>query len=81
MNNKNIYKFKQCSTLFGKDIDNRRVLIKEHTTETQPSIYLAFEPIYIIEFGKIQFSTEIDEVDKNINNICKYTPKLELVMT
>ena len=64
MNNKNIYKFKQCSTLFGKDIDNRRVLINEHTIETQPSIYLAFEPIYIIEFGKIQFSTEIDEVDK-----------------
>lgn len=64
MNNKNIYKFKQCSTLFGKEIDNRRVLINEHTIETQPSIYLAFEPIYIIEFGKIQFSTEIDEVDK-----------------
>ena len=63
MNNKNIYKFKQCSTLFGKEIDNRRVLINEHTTETQPSIYLAFEPIYIIEFGSIQYSTETDRDD------------------
>ena len=61
MNNKNIYKFKQCSTLFGKEINNRRVLINEHTTETQPSIYLAFEPIYIIEFGSIQYSTETDK--------------------
>lgn len=64
MNNKNIYKFKQCSTLFGKEIDNRRVLINEHTIETQPSIYLAFEPIYIIEFGSIQYSTETDKDDK-----------------
>lgn len=63
MNKKNIYKFEQCSTLFGKDIDNRRVRIDTLTTETQPSIYLAFEPIYIIEFGSIQYSTEIDKND------------------
>lgn len=82
MNNKNIYRFKQCSTLFGKEIDNRRVLIKEITTETQPSIYLAFEPIYIIEFGKIQFSTEIDEVDKKplVDGACstRYNNKITL---
>lgn len=82
MNNKNIYRFKQCSTLFGKEIDNRRVLIKEITTETQPSIYLAFEPIYIIEFGKIQFSTEIDEVDKKplVDDACstRYNNKITL---
>ena len=81
MNNKNIYKFKQCSTLFGKDIDNRRVLIKEHTTETQPSIYLAFEPIYIIEFGSIQYSTETGKDDKPlVEGACKtrYNNKITL---
>lgn len=71
MNNKNIYKFKQCSTLFGKDIDNRRVLINEHTTETQPSIYLAFEPIYIIEFGSIQYSTETDNGKPLVEGACR----------
>ena len=76
MNNKNIYKFKQCSTLFGKDIDNRRVLIKEHTTETQPSIYLAFEPIYIIEFGSIQYSTETDKDDSACRT--RYNNKITL---
>lgn len=64
MNKQNIYKFEQCSTLFGKEIDNRRVRIDTLTTETQPSIYLAFEPIYIIEFGSIQYSTETDKNDK-----------------
>ena len=81
MNNKNIYKFKQCSTLFGKEIDNRRVLIKEHTTETQPSIYLAFEPIYIIEFGSIQYSTETDKDNKPlVEGACKtrYNNKITL---
>ena len=81
MNNKNIYKFKQCSTLFGKDIDNRRVLIKEHTTETQPSIYLAFEPIYIIEFGSIQYSTEMDKYNKPlVEGACRtrYNNKITL---
>ena len=81
MNNKNIYKFKQCSTLFGKDIDNRRVLIKEHTTETQPSIYLAFEPIYIIEFGSIQYSTEMDKDNKPlVEGACRtrYNNKITL---
>ena len=82
MNNKNIYKFKQCSTLFGKDIDNRRVLIKEHTTETQPSIYLAFEPIYIIEFGSIQYSTETDRDDGKplVEDACRtrYNNKITL---
>lgn len=80
MNNKNIYKFKQCSTLFGKDIDNRRVLIKEHTTETQPSIYLAFEPIYIIEFGSIQYSTEIDNGKPLVEGACRtrYNNKITL---
>lgn len=63
MNKQNIYKFEQCSTLFGKEIDNRRVRIDTLTTETQPSIYLAFEPIYIIEFGSIQYSTETDKND------------------
>ena len=73
INDKNIYKFVQCSTLFGKDIDNRRVSIEEISSETQPSIYLAFEPIYIIEFGTIQYSTEIDEVDKKplVESSCK----------
>lgn len=73
INDKNIYKFVQCSTLFGKEINNRRVLIDEISTETQPSIYLAFEPIYIIEFGKIQFSTENDEVDRKplVESSCK----------
>lgn len=81
MNNKNIYKFKQCSTLFGKEIDNRRVLINEHTTETQPSIYLAFEPIYIIEFGSIQYSTETGKDDKPlVEGACKtrYNNKITL---
>lgn len=81
MNNKNIYKFKQCSTLFGKEIDNRRVLIKEHTTETQPSIYLAFEPIYIIEFGSIQYSTETDKNNKPlVEGACRtrYNNKITL---
>lgn len=80
MNNKNIYKFKQCSTLFGKDIDNRRVLIKEHTTETQPSIYLAFEPIYIIEFGSIQYSTEMDNGKPLVEGACRtrYNNKITL---
>lgn len=81
MNNKNIYKFKQCSTLFGKEIDNRRVLINEHTTETQPSIYLAFEPIYIIEFGSIQYSTETDKDNKPlVEGACKtrYNNKITL---
>ena len=81
MNNKNIYKFKQCSTLFGKDIDNRRVLIEEHTTETQPSIYLAFEPIYIIEFGSIQYSTEMDKDNKPlVEGACRtrYNNKITL---
>ena len=81
MNNKNIYKFKQCSTLFGKEIDNRRVLIKEHTTETQPSIYLAFEPIYIIEFGSIQYSTEMDKDNKPlVEGACRtrYNNKITL---
>ena len=80
MNNKNIYKFKQCSTLFGKDIDNRRVLIKEHTTETQPSIYLAFEPIYIIEFGSIQYSTVLDNGMPLVEGACciRYNNKITL---
>lgn len=80
MNNKNIYKFKQCSTLFGKDIDNRRVLINEHTTETQPSIYLAFEPIYIIEFGSIQYSTEMDNGKPLVEGACRtrYNNKITL---
>lgn len=80
MNNKNIYKFKQCSTLFGKEIDNRRVLIKEHTTETQPSIYLAFEPIYIIEFGSIQYSTETDNGKPLVEDACRtrYNNKITL---
>ena len=80
MNNKNIYKFKQCSTLFGKDIDNRRVLINEHTTETQPSIYLAFEPIYIIEFGSIQYSTETDNGKPLVEGACRtrYNNKITL---
>ena len=80
MNNKNIYKFKQCSTLFGKEIDNRRVLIKEHTTETQPSIYLAFEPIYIIEFGSIQYSTETDNGKPLVEGACRtrYNNKITL---
>lgn len=81
MNNKNIYKFKQCSTLFGKEIDNRRVLINEHTIETQPSIYLAFEPIYIIEFGSIQYSTETDKDDKPlVEGACstRYNNKITL---
>ena len=81
MNNKNIYKFKQCSTLFGKEIDNRRVLINEHTTETQPSIYLAFEPIYIIEFGSIQYSTEMDKDNKPlVEGACRtrYNNKITL---
>lgn len=73
INDKNIYKFVQCSTLFGKEINNRRVSIEEISDETQPSIYLAFEPIYIIEFGKIQFSTEIDEIDRKplVESSCK----------
>lgn len=80
MNNKNIYKFKQCSTLFGKEIDNRRVLINEHTTETQPSIYLAFEPIYIIEFGSIQYSTEMDNGKPLVEGACRtrYNNKITL---
>lgn len=80
MNNKNIYKFKQCSTLFGKGIDNRRVLIKEHTTETQSSIYLAFEPIYIIEFGSIQYSTETDNGKPLVEDACRtrYNNKITL---
>lgn len=81
-NDKNIYKFGQCNTLFGKDIDNRRVLIDELTTETQPLIYLAFEPIYIIEFGTIQFSTEIDKTDGKplVEDACstRYNKKISL---
>ena len=75
-NNKKIYNFVQCSTLFRKEIDNRRVLIGEKIpipSETQPSIYLAFEPIYIIEFGSIQYSTENDKNDGKplVENACK----------
>lgn len=73
VNNKKIYKFVQCSTLFGKDIENRRVSIEQIPSDTQSEIYLALEPIYIIEFGKIQFSTENDPDDNKplVDDDCK----------
>lgn len=63
VNNKKIYNFNKCSTLFGSEINNRRVLIDGFNPNTAANIYLAFEPIYIIEFGSIEFSKENDEKD------------------
>lgn len=71
VNNKKIYKFVQCSTLFGKDIENRRAFIEQIHSDTQSEIYLALEPIYIIEFGKIQFSTAEEGGKPLVDNECK----------
>lgn len=71
VNNKKIYKFVQCSTLFGKDIENRRVFIEQIPSDTQSEIYLALEPIYIIEFGKIQFSADKEDGKPLVDNECK----------
>lgn len=81
-NNKQIYKFIQSSTLFGDNIENRRVKIDSLEGQTQPKIYLSLEPLYIFEFGTITFSEEKDVKTgkKYVEDTCKiyYDNKFKL---
>lgn len=72
VNNKKIYKFIQCSTLFGNTLNDRRVLIDQLASQTQANIYLSLEPLYIFEFGTITYSKEKNDKDgkDNVESEC-----------